>query len=84
MRDINYIYERYQQQPIVITQCFMCWTQSSDGSTIQYLSVLKTKVHEYWLQCVTNLKHGTEYFKFDISYAQFNQISYNHKMKTLF
>ena len=31
----------------------MGWTQSSDGS----LSVLKTKIHENWLQSVTNFKH---------------------------
>ena len=41
-----YIYEGYEQQPIAITQCFMGWTQSSDASTIQYLSVLKS-VTEY-------------------------------------
>ena len=54
---VIYIFEGYQQQPIAITQCFMGWTQSSDGSTIQYLSVLKTKIHESWQQCVTNFKH---------------------------
>ena len=42
----KYTYKGYQQQPIAITQCFMGWTQSSDGSTIQYLFVLKTKIHE--------------------------------------
>ena len=40
------IYHGYQQQPNDITQCFMGSTQPSDGSTIQYLSVLKTKIHE--------------------------------------
>ena len=35
-----------QQEPIAMTQCFMGWTKSSDGSTIQYLSVLKTKIYE--------------------------------------
>ena len=28
-----------------------------NGSTIQYSSVLKTKLHESYLQCVTNFKH---------------------------
>ena len=54
-----YIYEGYQQQLIAITPCFTGWTQSSDGSTIQYLSVLKTKTHE---NCVTNFEH--EYWIF--------------------
>ena len=53
---LPYIFEGYQQQPIAITQCFSV-SQSSYGSTIQYLSVLKTKIHESWLQCVTNFKH---------------------------
>ena len=35
-----YLYERYQQQPIFITQCFM--DESLYGSTIQYLSDLKS------------------------------------------
>ena len=35
-----YICEGYQQQPIAITQCFMGWTQSSDGFTMRYLYVL--------------------------------------------
>ena len=43
---VMHIYEGYQQQPIAIIKCFMGWIQSSDGSTIQYLSVLKTKIHE--------------------------------------
>ena len=40
------VYKGYQQQPIAITQCFMGWAQSWDGFTIQYLSVLKTKMPE--------------------------------------
>ena len=33
----KYIYDGYQQQqPIVITQCFMCFTQSSDDYTILF------------------------------------------------
>ena len=48
-------------------ECFMGWTQSSDGSTIQYLSSLKTKIYESWLQCVKHFKH--KYFKFDMSDA---------------
>ena len=34
---LKYIYDGYQQQqPIVITQCFMCFTQSSDDYTILF------------------------------------------------
>ena len=58
-----------------------CHTQSSDGSTIQCLSVLKTKIHENWLQCVKHFKH--KYFKFDMSQALFNQLSYNFRMKDI-
>ena len=61
-----YTYEGYQQQPVAITQCFMDWTQSSDGCTIQYLSVLKTKIYESWLQCSTNSKHEHYIFTFSI------------------
>ena len=67
---------------IAITQYFMVWTQSSDGSTMQYLSVLKTKIHLSSLQYVKYFKY--EYFKYDMSYALFNQLSCNFEMKTLF
>ena len=50
-------FKGYRQQPIAFTQCFMGWTQSSDGFTMQYLSVLKTKIHESLLQCITHFKH---------------------------
>ena len=43
---VIYIYEGYQQQPIAITQCLMGWNQSSDGSRIHYLVVLKIKRYE--------------------------------------
>ena len=43
---VIYIYEGYQQQPIAITQCLMGWNQSSDGSTMEYLVVLKIKRYE--------------------------------------
>ena len=45
-RAVIYIYEWYQQQPIAITQCLMGWNQSSDGSTMEYLVVLKIKRYE--------------------------------------
>lgn len=41
----------YQQQPIVITQG---WTQFSDGSTVQYLSLLEGEIHENLLQQITH------------------------------
>ena len=64
---VIYLYEGYQHKLIAITQYFMDWTQSSDGSTIQYLSGLKTNIHENWLHCVTNFKH--EYWIFQIWYV---------------
>lgn len=64
---------RYQQQqPFVITKCFMGWTQSSDGSTIQYWSALKTKKYKSWLHCIAHSKH--EYWILQMSYALFNQL----------
>lgn len=48
----------YQQQPIVITQG---WTQFSDGSTVQYLSLLEGEIHENLLQQITHFK--CEFFK---------------------
>ena len=46
---VIYIYEGYQQQPFAIKQCFMGWSQSSDGPTTQYLSALETKINESWI-----------------------------------
>ena len=48
--EFSYIYERYQQEPIFITQCFMGWNESSDGSKTQYLSALKAKTYRCWVQ----------------------------------
>ena len=40
--------------------------QSSNGSTIQYFNVLKTKIHEISMQCVTHFKH--EYWIIQVWY----------------
>lgn len=49
-------YEGHQQQPIVTTLWFMDQNQSSDGSMIPFLPLLKTKIHRCRLQCTAHFK----------------------------
>ena len=49
-------YEGHQQQPIVTTLWFTDQNQSSDGSMIPFLPVLKTKIHRCRLQCTAHFK----------------------------